>query len=276
MANIAFGSKYFIFSKFSTIPKTSKIEQDRASLAKEYSDYKEYRKSAELKEFEELNAYIESAEHKELLQRVRKNKAAEEEKIKTFADQKKSKKFKAFYKFAESQKLKDFKSAAASEDLEKYNELKALTTSADFSSRKHKLEQAVKQAGSKGKEGQDAQKTADLEKQLISHPCIVSSITTVSPASPRTFSSIMLAKISIAAAIELAAMAPFPAASPSAFIHKGGVCSFTYSTACRKSEKLLLFAQGIEYFCISPFAKALLDSICVAPFVGPNMGIPIV
>jgi beta-glucanase (GH16 family) len=166
MANIAFGSKYFIFSKFSTIPKTSKIEQDRADLAKEYSDYKEYKKSAELKEFEELNAYIESQDHKERLLRVRKNKAAEEDKIKTYGDQKKSKKFKAFYKFGESQKLKDYNTIAASDDLKKYNELKALTTSADFSSRKHKLEQAIKEAGSKDKKDQGGQKKAELEKQL--------------------------------------------------------------------------------------------------------------
>ena len=43
MANIAFGSKYFIFSKFSSIPKTSKIEADRANLIKEFNDLNEFR-----------------------------------------------------------------------------------------------------------------------------------------------------------------------------------------------------------------------------------------
>ena len=51
MANIAFGSKYFIFSKFSSIPKTSKIEADRANLIKEFNDLNEFANSTELKDF---------------------------------------------------------------------------------------------------------------------------------------------------------------------------------------------------------------------------------
>jgi hypothetical protein len=166
MANIAFGSKYFIFSKFSSIPKTSKIEQNRNELAKEYNDFKEFKKSAELKEFEDLNKYIESHEHKELLERINKNKAAEEDKIKSFESQKKSKRFKAYFKFKESQKLKEYQSIAQSEDLKKHNELKSLTSSADFNSQKNKLTTAIKEAGNKGKGEKDDQQKAALEKQL--------------------------------------------------------------------------------------------------------------
>ena len=54
MANIAFGSKYFIFSKFSSIPKTSKIEQQRASIEKEFDDLNNFIASEELKSHLEL------------------------------------------------------------------------------------------------------------------------------------------------------------------------------------------------------------------------------
>ncbi len=67
MGNISFGSKYFIFSKFSSIPKTSKIEQERANLKKEYEDFIAFENSDELSDFVELEKYVNSKEHKNLL-----------------------------------------------------------------------------------------------------------------------------------------------------------------------------------------------------------------
>jgi len=75
MANISFGSKYFIFSKFSSIPKTSKIEQDRANLRNEFNEFNEFCNSDELKDFIELGKYLESKEHKNLINKIEKEKA---------------------------------------------------------------------------------------------------------------------------------------------------------------------------------------------------------
>jgi len=169
MANIAFGSKYFIFSKFSSIPKTSKIEQDRTNLKKEFNDYNEFKTSVDLKHFKELGKYLEAKEHKDLLVSIQKNKASEEGKIKSFEAQKKSKKIKIYFKFKDSQKLKDFETTSESRDLERYNELKELTSSAEFSSIKNKILNTIQEAKRKGKEEKSEkpdQQKVEAEKQL--------------------------------------------------------------------------------------------------------------
>ena len=97
MANIAFGSKYFIFSKFSSIPKTSKIEQDRANLQKEYDDFMAFGESSELNDFKELGVYLESKEHIHAVNKLQDQKKAEEGRINNYDSQVKSKKFKKPY-----------------------------------------------------------------------------------------------------------------------------------------------------------------------------------
>lgn len=169
MANIAFGNKYFILSKFSSIPKTSKIEQDRANFIKEFEDFEAYKSSDELLQFEELAKYIESAEHKAIFEKIRKGKGQEEAKIKSLEAQKKSKKIKSYFKFKEGQKLKDFLSFSESKDLEKYKELKNTVTSGNFSAKKSQLEKTIQSGKNKDKSKkseQSDQQTATAEKQL--------------------------------------------------------------------------------------------------------------
>jgi len=153
MANIAFGSKYFIFSKFSSIPKTSKIEQERANLIQEFNDLKDFIKSEELKEYNTLESYLNSSEFKKLSTSVQSQKKTEEGEVKKFETQKKSRKIKGYYKFKDSQKLKDYNTTSGSKELARYKELKELTSSSEFSLKKNKL-------------NIDQNKAAEDEKQL--------------------------------------------------------------------------------------------------------------
>jgi beta-glucanase (GH16 family) len=171
MANIAFGNKYFIFSKFSSIPKTSKIEQDKTNLEKEFSDFNAFSESEELEKFVELGKYLESKEHKSLVTKSQNVKAAEHDRIKLYEVQKKSKKIKAYFKFKDSQKLKDHNAFAGSKDLARYEELKTLTTSANFSANKNKAISTIKNSAEKEKAAaekllQEIQKQEKEFKQL--------------------------------------------------------------------------------------------------------------
>ncbi len=158
MANIAFGSKYFIFSKFSSIPKTSKIEQDRSNLSKEFNDFNEFRDSKELSDFIELGKYLDSSQHKDLLAKNKKVKSAEEDRVKSYETQKKSKKFRDYFKFKESQKLKDYQSFDQSTELSNYLELENRVNSNEFANRK-------KEAGNKkNTEQKKADEFAALKK----------------------------------------------------------------------------------------------------------------
>ncbi|MEZ5083666.1 MAG: family 16 glycosylhydrolase [Bacteroidales bacterium] len=161
MANIAFGNKYFIFSKFSSIPKTSKIEADRANLKKELEEFNEFNDSDELKSFNELSKYLESNEHKSLVSTLQKDKSVEEGRIKLYETQKKSRQFKSFFKFKNSSKLKEYSAIAASDELAKYNKLKEITSSANFASEKNKIEAELKKI--KEKEKQKESKDAKAE-----------------------------------------------------------------------------------------------------------------
>ncbi|OQX79526.1 MAG: hypothetical protein B6D61_03430 [Bacteroidetes bacterium 4484_249] len=140
MGNIAFGNKYFIFSKFSSIPRTSKIETDRANLEKEYKELNDFKSSKELEDFLELEKYLDSSEHKNILSSIENGKKKEQEKIKLYESQKKSKKFKDYFKFKDSQKLKNYQSFAESKELKDYQELEALVTSREFENKKKETE----------------------------------------------------------------------------------------------------------------------------------------
>ncbi|RLD59892.1 MAG: hypothetical protein DRJ05_05740 [Bacteroidetes bacterium] len=124
MGNIAFGNKYFILSKFSSIPKTSKIEQDRASLIKEHGDFNAFENSDELAEFAELENYINSKEHKDILDSVRSQRQTLDGKEKLYKSQKKARIFKKHFKFKESPKLKGYYSFKESKELAGYLENK--------------------------------------------------------------------------------------------------------------------------------------------------------
>ncbi|RLC55655.1 MAG: hypothetical protein DRH89_07255 [Candidatus Cloacimonadota bacterium] len=158
MANITFGSKYFIFSKFSSIPKTSKIEQERANLIQEFNELNEFIKSEELKEFNSLESYLNSSEYKKLSTSTQSQKKTEQTEVKKYETQKKSKKIKSYFKFKESQKLKDYNLFSESKDLARFNELKETVSSSDFSSNKNRLENELKKADKK------ENKTEDLNK----------------------------------------------------------------------------------------------------------------
>lgn len=140
MANIAFGSKYFIFSKFSSIPKTSKIETDRANLQKELAELNEYMGSQELKDFNELGKYLESKECKETITSIQNSKNKENEKIKSYETRKKSKPFKDFFKFRDSAKLKEYLAFANSKELKDFEELEKVVTSKKFEDEKKNIE----------------------------------------------------------------------------------------------------------------------------------------
>jgi len=165
MANISFGSKYFIFSKFSSIPKTSKIEQDRANLKKELADLNEFSSSEELEKFVELGKYLESNEHKSLVTKTQNVKAAEEDRIKSYESQKKSKKVKSYFKFKESQKLKDHIRFSESKELARFNELKEVTTSPSFASKKNQATADIAKAKEGLKKDGDSDKLKTLKSE---------------------------------------------------------------------------------------------------------------
>ncbi|NOX48515.1 MAG: glycoside hydrolase family 16 protein [Chlorobi bacterium] len=124
MGNIAFGNKYFILSKFSSIPKTPKIEQDRANLIKEHEDFIAFENSSGFADFVELEKYINSKEHKDILDSVRSQKQNLDGKEKLYHSQKKARVFKRYFKFKESTKLKDYYNFKESKELADYLESK--------------------------------------------------------------------------------------------------------------------------------------------------------
>jgi hypothetical protein len=140
MANIAFGSKYFIFSKFSSIPKTSKIEADRANLIKEFNELNEFANSAELKDFVSLGKYLESKECQNLRSSIDTDRKKEQDKIRHYETQKKSKPFKDYFKFQASARLKDYNSFLDSKELKEFEELERTVTSKKFEEEKKNAE----------------------------------------------------------------------------------------------------------------------------------------
>ncbi len=166
MANIAFGSKYFIFSKFSSIPKTSKIEQDRAALRKEFDDFNAFAKSDELQEFEELGKYLESKEHIHLVNKLNDQKKAEEARIRQYEAQKKAKKFKNHFKFKTSAKLKEHHSFGESNEWARYNDLKDQVKSSDFTRQKAKLDEDKKRMEARQNELEVLKKTKAVKDYL--------------------------------------------------------------------------------------------------------------
>lgn len=129
MANIAFGSKYFIFSKFSSIPKTSKIEADRARLMNENKEFNEFKNSAGFNEFLSLAKYLESKEYQTQHSSVELEKKKELEKVKHYEAIKKSKTYKNYLKFKDSAKYKDYQSFLSSKELKDFEDLEKLVNS---------------------------------------------------------------------------------------------------------------------------------------------------
>ena len=166
MANIAFGSNYFIFSKFSSFPKTSKIEQARAALVKEFNEFKEFEASQELADFIETGKHLESKAFKSLLETTDKGIASEDAKLKKYESQKKSKAFKSYFKFKDAQKLKDYYSFAKSADLANYEELKRVTSSPGFAQDKKKFSSELANIVKKEKELAALEKQKAVKKHL--------------------------------------------------------------------------------------------------------------
>lgn len=162
MANIAFGSKYFIFSRFSSIPKTSRIEQERAALKKELEDFEAFKTSDELIEFEALGKYLSSDEHKTLMAKIRKDIAGEQQKEKDYESQKKSARFKTYFKMKNSSKLADFKRVSESEDLKRLSDLEKEINATEFRTKKQHLESAIRERKSRPKK----EKTEKSQKEL--------------------------------------------------------------------------------------------------------------
>ncbi len=129
MANIAFGSKYFIFSKFSSIPKTSKIEADRAKLIKEFQEFNDFRNSTGLNEFQSLAKYLESKEYQTLHTSIESEKKKELDKVKHFEAHRKSKAYKNYLKFRESAKYKDHQTFLFSKELKDFEDLEKFVNS---------------------------------------------------------------------------------------------------------------------------------------------------
>lgn len=149
MANISFGGKYFIFSKLSTIPKTAKIETDRATLQNEFDELNIFVGSQELKDFKELGKYLESNDCKESLATIQGSKKKETDKISSYETRKKSKPFKDYFKFKDSPKLKQYETFSNSKELKDFEELEKLVTSKKFEDEKKGLE--AKKAGEEKK-----------------------------------------------------------------------------------------------------------------------------
>lgn len=166
MANIAFGSKYFIFSKFSSIPKTSKIEQERANLIQEFNDLNNFIKSEELADFNTLESYLNSSEAKELSASLQEKKKKEQDKIKSYESQKKSKKIKDYFKLKNAQKLKDYNTFSDSKELARYEELKEITSSSNLSTTRKNLEIEIKKAAVEEKQLSKLAKNKSVKRYL--------------------------------------------------------------------------------------------------------------
>lgn len=140
MANIAFGNKYFIFSKFSSIPKTAKIEASRTSLRKELDELNSFTGSGELKDFTELGKYLESKECKETVTAISNARKKETDKITSYETRKKSRAFRDYFKFRDSAKLKEYQVFSSSKELKDFEELEKLVTSKKFEEDRKKME----------------------------------------------------------------------------------------------------------------------------------------
>ncbi|MBN2173476.1 MAG: family 16 glycosylhydrolase [Bacteroidales bacterium] len=163
MANIAFGSKYFIFSKFSSIPKTSKIEQDRAALVKEYDDLNTFAQSQELEDFYALEKYMESKQHKDLMASLQADTKNEQEKIDRYNSLKKSKKFKNYFKFKESPALKNYLSFSESRELNDFLKLEEKVTSREFESEKKSFSDQKSREEKKSEEFNKLKKSGNIK-----------------------------------------------------------------------------------------------------------------
>lgn len=163
MGNIAFGNKYFILSKFSSIPKTAKIEKERASHIKELEEYTTFNDSEELATFLELEKYLNSNEHKKLRESISSKKNAEKERQEHFKKQQKSKTFKQYFKFKESQKLKEYYQFKDSKELSDYLELEEFVTNSSFNSNLNKLQKKVADATEKEKQLKKIEKSSAIK-----------------------------------------------------------------------------------------------------------------
>ena len=97
---------------------------------------------------------------------------------------------------------------------------------------------------------------------------------TLSPASPKALSFMMIFSASMASSVVEATKTPLPAARPSALITRGALFILTWSSAWRYEVNTLYSAVGIRYFFMKSFEKTLLDSSCAAAFVGPTILLP--
>jgi len=166
MGNIAFGNKYFILSKFSSIPKTLKIEKDRADLTKELEDHIAFDNSEELKDFHELEKYLNSKEHKDLTASIATRKQQEKEKKVKHDKQKKSKLFKNYFKFKDSQKLADYYKFKDSKELSDFVELEKFVIESSFSKNIDKLKNDISGWTSQEKEFSKLEKSKAVKNYL--------------------------------------------------------------------------------------------------------------
>ena len=164
MANIAIGKKYYLLPGFSSFPKTSAFEAERASLVKELEDFTAFGASQELKDFYELEKYLASKVHKDIMQSVENDRKKETDKVRTFEEWKKSKKFKDHFKFKSSAKLRDHIAFGQSAGLNEFLNLEKLVNSKEFNAEKQKLE------NQKAAEERKAQDYREMKKSKSSDP----------------------------------------------------------------------------------------------------------
>ena len=112
------------------------------------------------------------------------------------------------------------------------------------------------------------------DRTETSRPVMNSSITMRFPAFPNCLSNIMDLTPSFASSFVLQIKTPLPRASPSAFNTSGNFACSKYTNASSAESKFSYAAEGILYFFIRSFEKALLPSKMAAFFLGPNVLIP--
>jgi beta-glucanase (GH16 family) len=164
MTNIAIGKKYILFPSFSSIPKTSALEAQRAALEKELEDFIAFDASQELKDFYDLEKYLASKEHKDVMQSLDIAMKKELDKVKTFEGWKRSKKFKDHFKLRHSKALQYHLEFGKSSTLQEYIELEKLMNSKDFISEKQKFE------NQKATEEKKARDYREIKKSKSSNP----------------------------------------------------------------------------------------------------------
>lgn len=166
MASISLKSKYLIFPAFSTVPKTEKLEQEKAALRKELDDLIAFGQSQELADFKELEQELNSDAFRKKIEQRKQKKESELAKIKSYEASKKSKSFKKYFDFRDSQRYKEYLAFLESPELSEYNSLNELVNSSGFIQEQKEAKDRLNGFQQKLDKKEQAEKTSNIRFYL--------------------------------------------------------------------------------------------------------------